>query len=1339
MQTWLRSLSASTKGRKSSRKNRRSKPEWRAKFDALDLSIERLEDRTLLAVDIGFTPVQPANPPIISTSPVLFTYTVQNNDTLNPTTGATFTDTYTAPAGTVVTLSDSLHDLTATTITPYTSGTTENFATQLPASAIDTINVSFALAANSSGVITNAANVNETGDTNPANNSVTSTPVLAVTTAVTPTTVSVSKSVPAGQTPVVGAPLTYDVTITNLGSAAVTNVSLLDNLGTGETFLSATDGKNSFAPVAPGGNVITGTVSLGSTGASATDTVTVVAVPTAAGTVTNTAAIAVAGNTNANVTATANAVVAAAPAVTVNVSKSSSASTPVSVGSGPLTYTVTITNGTATPVTTVQVVDQLPANETFSSASPGLAQVTGSPNQVTGTVSLAGNGTDTLTIVANPTAAGLATNTASIAVPGGNAGTTQTASATNTILASTNTVSVAKTGPATGTVGAPLTYNVTITNGGVGAVTGVVLTDKLDANETFVSATDAAGDTFTNNNGTITGTVSLGITGTDTVTVVATPKVAASGGSVVNTASIAINGTGGNSSATTSASVTSSVSASANNVSIGKTAPATGTVGTGLAETITLTNAGTSATTASAVTLTDVLPANETYLSASDTLGSSFSFNPATRTLTGTIKSIASGSSGNVDTVTVNVLPTAAGTATDTASVSVTGGNQAATTSTSASTNVTAAAATAANVNVGKTAPATATAGSLVTETITLTNAGSSAATNLAFSDLFSGSAFTFVSVSDTAGSNLTYNPSTNAITGNVASIANGSSGNVDTVTIELIPTAAGTLTDTASINITGGNQGTSSTSASTNVTAGATPSNVSITKSGPTNATVNSPVTDTITLTNSGSSAATNVAVVDILPANVSNVTASNGLTFANGQVSGTIASLATGPTTLTVVYTPTKTGTSTDTASIGIPAGNSSTTIAASASTTVTAAPTAQLVISKTGNPASIGAGGTETYTVTVTNVGGAAATGASVTDNLPAGLTLVKATDATTGSVVTIIGNNVTDALASLAAGGTDTLIITATVGQLTTGTTVTNTATLNFNGTQSASFPITISGPPVGQGFFLQSKPGDGTVTTGVTNLYWNLLGRGPDPVGLQSWVAYGTANQNAAGDQAIVSGFMNSPEYKAHYVTAVYQIFLGRGPDAGGLEFWTEKMGNPGTPGGATGSADEKYVLAAILGSDEFYGDSGGTPTGWVNALYMDLLNRAPDGSGSAFWQNELAKRGPGDRDGIVRDLLSTPEAVHDLLDMFYPAPGGTAATPLPQPGSPAGTGGDKLAQLTGGGWENLYFAGPYDSQQEGNDAFFNELVGGAAWDQVQYQMLTTQQYFTNPNRPILTS
>jgi hypothetical protein len=283
----------------------------------------------------------------------------------------------------------------------------------------------------------------------------------------------------------------------------------------------------------------------------------------------------------------------------------------------------------------------------------------------------------------------------------------------------------------------------------------------------------------------------------------------------------------------------------------------------------------------------------------------------------------------------------------------------------------------------------------------------------------------------------------------------------------------------------------------------------------------------------------------------------------------------------------------------------------------------------------------------------------------------------------------------------------------------------------------TFTLTVSAAVIqSTGFgYLAGVPGDGTAQTFVHNLYRELLGREPDAGGDAFWVAYVQQHDTAAGHQAVIQDFLNSPEYKAHYVTTLYQVFLGRSPDAGGLQFWTDKLGNPGTPGGHNGSADEKFVLAAIVGSDEFYLDAGGTPQGFVNALYQDLLGRAADAGGSAFWTAQVQAR-PTDRDGIVRDFLSEPETEHKLLDSFYPAPGGTASNPLPPPGSCVTACSYDLAVITGDGWENLFLQGPFDSQPQGNDQFFAALAGGAAWDDIQLELLFTDQFYTNGNRPV---
>jgi uncharacterized repeat protein (TIGR01451 family) len=379
---------------------------------------------------------------------------------------------------------------------------------------------------------------------------------------------------------------------------------------------------------------------------------------------------------------------------------------------------------------------------------------------------------------------------------------------------------------------------------------------------------------------------------------------------------------------------------------------------------------------------------------------------------------------------------------------------------------------------------------------------------------------------------------------------------------------------------------------------------------------------------------------------------------------------------------------------------------------------------------------------YTIKASNgaSGTTAATGVVVTDGLSGFTSYSTASVTGPGATISHSGNTVTADLGTLAVNQTDTITIVVFVSPYASGSIENIASMTNTSNDTNPPNAIVVSNAGFAasqQACSLQGQPGDGTVPTGVANLYEELLGRKPDAAGFGAWVAFGQANQNAYGDAFVVSGFMNSPEYKAHYVSCVYEVFLGRAPEASGLAFWTAQMGNPGTAGQHTGAGDEGYVLSSILASDEFYRVSGGTPQGWIGALYQDLLGRSADGGGMSFWEQELSARGPGNRDVLVRDLLSTPEAVHDLLNSYYPAVGGTSAAGLPPPGTPAGLNSSKLAELIGGGWENLYFEGPYDDSPQANDQFFSELLGGASWDDVQYQMLTSQQYFLNPNRPTI--
>jgi hypothetical protein len=88
---------------------------------------------------------------------------------------------------------------------------------------------------------------------------------------------------------------------------------------------------------------------------------------------------------------------------------------------------------------------------------------------------------------------------------------------------------------------------------------------------------------------------------------------------------------------------------------------------------------------------------------------------------------------------------------------------------------------------------------------------------------------------------------------------------------------------------------------------------------------------------------------------------------------------------------------------------------------------------------------------------------------------------------------------------------------------------------------------------------------------------------------------------------------NTPEAQA---ARLYQAAFARAPDAGGLAYWA------GVLQGGTSLAD---IAAGFLAGAEFQARYGTLDnTGFVNALYQNVLGRAADASGSAFWTGALA-------------------------------------------------------------------------------------------------------------------
>ena len=1140
-------------------------------------------------------------------------------------------------------------------------------------------------------------------------------------------------------TVVPGELLTYNISVNNTaGATAATSTVMTDALPTGETYISATasQGTVNFA----GGTVTADLGTLAAATGAATVSIEVMVGTNAPATLSNTASVSSPDDPASPKTSPAATTTVNTPTTAVDLSITKTAlPTAGTVGTNEV-YTITVKNNDTTNAAAgVVMTDALPANATFVSAKDTTSNTTLTP---TGGVltddigSLAAGATDTITVTVTPTTPGVVTNSATVTTTSGDPNpANNTATVSTNVSGSTGTavdLSITKTAaPTTGTVGTNEVYTIVVTNNSTTTTaTGVVMTDTLPANATFVSDSDGKGGTFTQAGNTLTDTIpSLAAGATDTISVTVTPTAV---GTITNTANVE-GAQPDNNQSNNTATVTTNINGSAGSaidLSITKTAaPTTGTVGTNEVYTIVVTN-NSATTTATGVVMSDFLPSNATFVSDSDGKGGAFT--QAGNTLTDTIPSLVAGAT---DTITVTVRPTAVGVITNTANVegAQPDNNQSNNTAT-VTTNVNGSVGTPVDLSITKTAaPTTGTVGANEVYTIVVTNNSTTTiATGVVMTDFLPANA-TFVSDSDGKGG--TFSQTGNTLTDTIPSLAAGAT---DTITVTVTPTAAGTITNMANVegNQTDNNQANNTASVTTTINPVSTAIDLSITKTAaPTVGTVGTNETYTIVVTNNdATNNATGVTMIDTLPANTTFVSANDGnsgatLTPTGGTLTDAIGNLAHGATdTITVVVTPTAAGTIINMAGVaGAQPDNNTANNTATVTTTINpASPSADLSITKIASPDPDTVGQNLTYTITVTNSGNIGANSTVVTDTLPAGLTVVSVSDNQNGTN-SQSGNTVTDNLGTVAAGATATVTIVVTPSQAGSLTNTANVSTTSTNtGTNlTASVTSTVTGatpPPTGLTCFVAGQAGDNTDATFVRNLYRELLGREPDSAGQAAWLNFLAGNQGHSDSTrraSVISDFLDSPEYKQHLVTCIFELFLHRAPDAEGLQYWMGALGQPGNPGGNSEGNDEMSVISDIVGSPEYFVLHGNTNQGYVQGLYQDLLGRAADTGGEAYWAQQVARNG-GDRSAVARSFVSTPEAEHKLLNADYPSAGNASDLTLSPAGSAQG-GQYALADLTGGGWENLYFQG----RGSANDEFFSKLQGQTPWDDVIEEILVS--------------
>jgi len=155
---------------------------------------------------------------------------------------------------------------------------------------------------------------------------------------------------------------------------------------------------------------------------------------------------------------------------------------------------------------------------------------------------------------------------------------------------------------------------------------------------------------------------------------------------------------------------------------------------------------------------------------------------------------------------------------------------------------------------------------------------------------------------------------------------------------------------------------------------------------------------------------------------------------------------------------------------------------------------------------------------------------------------------------------------------------------------------------------------------------------------VRRLYPAVLGRAPDAGGLQSWVSDIVGGASFA---TVAQAILASPEHRTIQIDSYYQTFLGRQPDPMGLAYWLSRF--------AAGATEEGVELG-ILEAPEFM-SAHASNSSFLNALYQELLNRAPDAVGfaslSASLQSGVA------RSAVISAFLTSDEYRLDVIDAYY--------------------------------------------------------------------------------------
>jgi hypothetical protein len=246
----------------------------------------------------------------------------------------------------------------------------------------------------------------------------------------------------------------------------------------------------------------------------------------------------------------------------------------------------------------------------------------------------------------------------------------------------------------------------------------------------------------------------------------------------------------------------------------------------------------------------------------------------------------------------------------------------------------------------------------------------------------------------------------------------------------------------------------------------------------------------------------------------------------------------------------------------------------------------------------------------------------------------------TNPTSSVEMILTGLNIQNATTGLLLAG-DSSSVTATAPL------VSNIITKNTTGIETDNFgsyvATTASNLIFNNGTNLLDKRTPPPALTFVDKVYRDLFPRVVDPAGEAYWS--GLVNAGVSRSQVVYQIEVSPPgfEYYALRVEQMYVQYLHRTVDPSGFSYGVSIL---------AGGGSVEQLAATIIASPEYYQvRGGGTNTGFLTALYADVLNRALDPTGASAWGTALLSG--ASRAQVAYGILTSTEARGDQIAYYY--------------------------------------------------------------------------------------